>query len=79
MNYADGQEVRLGDRVEMYEDDWGIVVCSLDTDEYSEDYPKESTEFLERGVMIKFPKLGLIHIEVSDSDIRLIARKQSDA
>lgn len=75
MNYADGQEVKLGDRVKMWEDDCGIVVCSLDTDEYSAAYPKENMEFLESGVMIDFPMYGLIHFAQSDEDIYLVARK----
>ena len=33
MKYADGQEVRLGDRVELGQDDGGVVVASIDTGE----------------------------------------------
>jgi len=41
MKYPDGQEARLGDRVELWDQNEGTVVCSLDTNEYSPDYPRE--------------------------------------
>jgi hypothetical protein len=46
MKYPDGQEARLGDRVELWEQNEGAVVCSLDTNEYSADYPREHWQVL---------------------------------
>jgi len=40
MKYADGQEMRLGDRVRLGADDGGVVVCVIDTGEYSETHPQ---------------------------------------
>jgi hypothetical protein len=40
MKYADGQEVKLGDRVKLEQDEGGLVVASMDTDEYSSQHPK---------------------------------------
>ncbi|MBT0962732.1 hypothetical protein [Denitromonas iodatirespirans] len=74
MQYADGQEVRIGDRVKLGADDNGVVVCSIDTNEYSDDYPLEKWSYLERGVMIEFPEYGLIHYEETDPDLELISR-----
>jgi hypothetical protein len=41
MKYLDGQDVRVGDKVKYGEDEGGLVVSSMDTDEYSDDHPKE--------------------------------------
>ena len=77
MKYPDGQDVRLGDRVKLGEDDGGVVVVSLDTDEYGDGYPSAQWEYLKRGVMIEFPRYGLIHYEEPEEDLELIARAHS--
>lgn len=74
MQYPDGQTVKVGDRVGLGDDDGGIVVCSIDDDEYSESYPKEAWEILEKGVLILFPLYGLIHYINPESGLRLISR-----
>lgn len=76
MKYPDGQEVKLGDKVKLGQDEGGVVVCSIDDDEYSDDYPKEQWGYLKKGVMINFPSYGLIHYEEPESDLQLIARAQ---
>jgi hypothetical protein len=58
MKYADGQEVRLGDRVKLGQDDGGAVVASIDTGEYSAEHPESQWSYLKRGVMIQFPTYG---------------------
>ena len=40
MRDSNGVEVRLGDRVQLYGVDVGIVVISIDTDEYANEFPK---------------------------------------
>ena len=74
MKYPDGQEVRLGDRVKLGKDEGGIVVASMDTDEYSDEDPKEQWGYLKKGVMIKFPLYGLIHYVEPEHDLELISR-----
>jgi hypothetical protein len=74
MKYSDGQEVRLGDRVKLEQDDGGVVVCSIDTGEYSDDHPEAQWGYLGKGVMISFPRYGLIHYEEAEPGLRLIAR-----
>ena len=74
MRYADGQEVRVGDRVKLGEDDRGVVVCSMDDDVYTEDHPKEQWGYLKKGVMIDFPLLGLIHYAETDPDLQFVSR-----
>lgn len=74
MKYPDGQDVRLGDRVKLGDDDRGIVVASIDTDEYSDAQPRAQWAYLKKGVMIEFPKHGLIHYEQPEPDLQLIER-----
>lgn len=74
MKYPDGQKVKLGDKVKLGQDVGGIVVCSIDTEEYSDEYPKEEWCYLEKGVLIKFPIHGLIHFEEPESELQLIGR-----
>jgi hypothetical protein len=41
MKYQGGQESRLGDRIRIGGDSSGVVVCSIDTDEYTPEFPRE--------------------------------------
>jgi hypothetical protein len=79
MKYPDGQEVRLGDRVRLGQDDGGVVVASIDTNEYRDEHSKAQWSYLKKGVMIEFPKYGLIHYEEPESDLQLIGRPQTQA
>jgi hypothetical protein len=81
MKYADGQDVRLGDRVRrlgdrvrLGRDEGGVVVALIDTDEYSGDLSDAQGGYLEKGVMIKFPLYGLMHYEDAEPDPQLIER-----
>jgi hypothetical protein len=76
MKYLDGQEVRLGDRVKLGEDDSGIVVASIDGREYSAEHPEAQWSYLKKGAIIKFPQCGLIHYEAPEPDLKLIGRAQ---
>lgn len=77
MKYPSGQEVRLGDHVKLGEDDSGIVVASIDLDEYSSEHPKAQWGYLKKGVMIKFSKFGLIHYEQAEPGLELVARGEA--
>ena len=74
MKYADGRDVRLGDRVALGADRHGVVVCSIDDDAYREGFPKQAWAYLGRGVVIAFPQYGPIHYETAEPDLQLIAR-----
>ena len=74
MKYLDGQDVKLGDKVRLGDDHEGIVVCSIDTGEYSAEAPEAQWSYLKKGVVIKFQKFGLIHYEEAEPDLALIAR-----
>ena len=78
MKYVDGQEVIIGDRVQLGDDKGGIVVCSIDRNEYSKEHPKEKWSYLGKGVVIDFPMFGLIHYEEPELDLKLISRGELD-
>lgn len=77
MQYADGQEVQLGDRVRLGSDDGGVVVCSIDLRQYSDECPEKDWSYLKKGILVRFPQFGLIHYPECDPELELIAR-QSD-
>jgi hypothetical protein len=51
-----------------------IVVCSIDTQEYSHDFPREHWEYLARGILISSTKLGLVRCVETEGEMRLLAR-----
>jgi hypothetical protein len=68
MKYTDGTEIRLGDRVMIYNTEEGVIVASIDTDEYSDEFPKDVWSCLESGVMVKFTNGALLHLEDSNPE-----------
>ena len=50
MHYPDGQAIRLGDRMALRDGSEATVVCSIDTEEYSPDYPREHWAYPHRGI-----------------------------
>lgn len=74
MKYADGQEVRLGDRVKLGQDNGGVVVALIDTGEYSDGHSEAQWGYLKKGVVIEFPTVGVIHYVEPEPDLQLISR-----
>src|SRR4051812_11939694 len=76
MKYADGQAVRLWDRVAVWGPDQarGVVVFSVDTAEYSPAYPAHAWSYLGRGVMVDTDQAGLIHFSESAEGLQLLQR-----
>jgi hypothetical protein len=76
MKYPDGAEARMGDRVELWEGNIGVVVCSIDTNEYSAAYTQDDCEqFLGAGVLILSEAAGLIHYKEPETTMRLLSRQ----
>ena len=75
MKYLDGQEVRLGDRVRVDGDPTGLVVCCIESREYSPEFPRADWEYLQQGCLIRSSKYGLVHWQSADEDLQLIERK----
>ena len=63
MKYYNGIEVEVGDTVIDDQCGNGIVVFSVDANQYSDEFPREKWESVGKGVMIKFEKLGPIYYE----------------
>ncbi len=81
MNYSTGESVKLGDNVSLDNDSEGVVVIVFDTGEYSFNYPEAQWgDYLKKGVMILFPKHGLIYYEDTiEPDVKFIARGKAFA
>jgi hypothetical protein len=69
---ANGMLIRLGNRVSIGNAIDGVVVFSIDTDEFSTEFPKDKWVYLERGIMVKTERVGLIHLAGSDEDVEII-------
>jgi hypothetical protein len=75
MKYPEGAEVRIGDRVELWEGNAGVVVCSIDTNEYSAFILSMPGSNLVR-VCSSCPKRpGLIHYKEPERTMRLLSRQ----
>lgn len=74
MKYASGQDALLDDKVVLGNIAEGEIVCSIDTGEFSPLYPKSQWEYLNRGILVSFPKFGLIHYEHPEPELRFVQR-----
>jgi len=73
MKYHDGSLIMVGDHVSLGQDE-GVVVLSVETDEYSTDYPKAEWAYLAHGIMIHFSMLGLVHVTEYDPELSFLGR-----
>jgi len=76
LRYPNGEAARLGDTVRAGESEHGVVVCSLDTHEYSEQFPRSEWEYLGRGILVRFERLGLVHYAEPEPALALVERRQ---
>jgi hypothetical protein len=72
MKYGDGHRVAVGDHVKLWDDHYGTIVCSIDTGEYTDDYPKPNWTYLNTGVLIKPDSGELFHYNEADEDFELV-------
>jgi hypothetical protein len=77
MRYPDGQIARRGDRVRLWNGMEGTVVCSLDTDEFSDEYPRDQWDYLRCGVLVQSEKAGLIHYLEPEATFQLLERTKN--
>jgi hypothetical protein len=68
-----GKLIHLGDRVAIRGGIVGVVVFSIDTDEFSLEFPKDQWEYLGRGIMIRSDQAGLVHLPEGDEHTEVIA------
>jgi len=79
MKYIDGRLVRPGDYVRFEPNLTGLVVCSVDTDEYSERYPRDQWQsYLRKGVLIETNEVGMVHLEENDVSLKKLSNGSSD-
>ena len=76
MKYPDVQISHLGDRVRLWSGVEGIVVCSLDTEEFSDQYPVDQWGYLTNGVLIHSTQTGLIHYLEPEPTFELLGRRE---
>jgi hypothetical protein len=67
MQYADGKPIGLGDRVRLLSGETGTIVFSIDSNEYSDGFPKKEWEYLKTGVMVKTDAGALVHFKDPNS------------
>ncbi len=72
MKYADGRRVTVGDRVKLWDDEYGIVVCSIDTGEFTKEFPKAAWTYLNSGILIQTDDGELFHYNEPDEDFELV-------
>jgi hypothetical protein len=72
MKYLDGRDVTVGDRVKLWDDQYGVVVCSLDQKKFTAEYPKPEWAYLKSGILIQTDSGELFHYTEPDEDFRLI-------
>jgi hypothetical protein len=77
MKYSDGTEAHVGDTVKFSDGTYGMVMCVMDTNEYTSEFPCEEWSYLQRGAMIKSESMGLIHYEQFDEEIEFVERTSS--
>lgn len=73
MNYPTGKSVSVGDRVKLWADRNGTVVCSIDTGEFAKKYPKSEWGYLNSGVVIETDSGEVLHYTEADEDLELIS------
>lgn len=74
MLYPCGEEAHLGDQVRLGQTELGEVVCSVDTGEFSKDYPRREWGGLKQGILVAFDNLGLIHYTRPEKTLQLVSR-----
>ncbi len=77
LHYPTGEEIKVGDIVQ-YGNSQGKIVFIVNTDRYSEKYPKEEWVYLKEGFGVETERYGLIHDSIPSEDLVLKKRKNQD-
>ena len=62
MQDSQGKRILLGSRVRIVGNLTGTVACSIDTDEFTPEFPRREWAYLGHGVMVQTGEGGLVHI-----------------
>ena len=74
MNYPNGDQIKLGDTIKLWDGCIGVVVCSFDDKQYSNDFIEKEWGYLEVGILVDTNEAGLIHYTEPEVDFELISR-----
>ena len=69
MKYRDGQTMKLGDRVQLWGDKLGEIVCIIADGLFSDEFPEANWAFLKNGLLIKLDDGQLMHYPEIDKDL----------
>jgi hypothetical protein len=72
MKYQNGRVAAVGDRVRLWKNQYGTVVCSIDTKQFTPEHPQEQWEYLGAGIMIQTDDGNLFHYTEPDEDFEFI-------
>jgi len=75
VRYADYNEAKVGDEVAIDDIYKGIVVASLDTDEYSARCQREDWAYLGTGIVVDTNFGGFIHYPSGDHEHIVLIRR----
>ena len=76
MQYYSGEEVRVGDRVRLWENMHGQIVCEFGKQEFMEGYSSSDWSTEMKGIMILADKGDLFHYDDIDEDLELLSRME---
>jgi ribosome-dependent ATPase len=73
MEYIDGNEVLIGDKV-IADNSVGKIVCIISDNQFPLEFPKKFWDYLKTGVLIETEDMGLVHYPIIDQDVRFVER-----
>ena len=79
MQYRDGTEICVGDTVAIDTRHRGVVVASIDSSEYSEDYPATQWAHLGGGILVNTDFGGLIHYPPGHGEEMVLVQRRDAA
>ena len=76
VNYADGNEARVGDIVSIDDQYWGTVVACIDRGEYADAYPAAQWSSLGTGILVDTGFGDLVHYSDENSDRMILVKRK---
>jgi hypothetical protein len=77
MKYQGGQIVSLGDRMKLWKGQHGTVVCSIDTGEFTNEFPEAEWGYVTSGIMVRTDGGELFHYGKADEDFEQLPGSDS--
>lgn len=75
MKYPNGDQIKVGDILQLWEGCEGIVVCSIEDSVYSSEFTENDWAYLKEGILIKSDSAGIIHYTEPEESFKLLKRK----